>query len=102
PQDDLRRIRARGVDWVVMNANYPRYPGFFWLFGAVERFGELHWADGLWSLYRLTEHPRPPTPLPSCDDALTGAKGCWSGGLDAQPGYTARDSARSISRTVAV
>jgi hypothetical protein len=102
PAEDLRRIRATGADWAIMQNTYPRYPGFYYLFGAIERYGELHWADGNWSLYRLTEHPRPPASLPSCDDALAAAKGCWGDGLDAQPGYTARDPGRSISRTVAV
>ena len=102
PPEALRRIRATGADWVLTKSSAPRQPGFYYLYGAIQRYGELRWADGYWSLFHLSDHPTPPEALPACDDDLRGDPGCWVGGLDRHPGYSSQEAASKVIRSVDV
>src|SRR6185436_11160306 len=62
----LRRMRAMGIGWAVVNEGDPTHQSG-WVGSLLAEHGEVAFADRGWRLDRLVEQPARPRPLASCD-----------------------------------
>ncbi len=97
--DALRRVRALGIEWALVNDNAP-YQQVAWVAALLREHGEVVFADRGWRVYRLVDRPRRPQPRASCDVRLRGTSGCWSGTLAGAPGLADGESMGGVHRRI--
>lgn len=91
------RMRAMGVDWVLVTGPDRVTDGAGWLPKALRTHGQPRYSADGWDLYQLVADPTSPAPVTPCDRVTLGVPACWAG-----PRTVSGAAAGAMTRSVPV